>query len=221
MSNHHDDNPDRVKPEDLPPGIELRPHEYDGIQEYDQRLPNWWLWTLYLAIIFFVVWWLGFYQGGIGRDDAMRIEEHMRKVAAKAADELQALFAEDPDGALWKMSVNPVSVEAGKAVYEEKCMSCHGRTLNGMDGDMKLQGLALSDGEWKYGGDPFRPLNVFHIVEKGSPDPAAGMQAWLTELGPTRVANVVAYVLSHHEAPAEALQPDATEAAPAAPGSEG
>jgi cytochrome c oxidase cbb3-type subunit 3 len=37
---------------------DLRPHVYDGIQEYDKKLPNWWLWTFYGAIIFSVGYWI-------------------------------------------------------------------------------------------------------------------------------------------------------------------
>ena len=35
----------------------LRPHSFDGIHEYDKRLPNWWLWTLYGAIIYSAIYW--------------------------------------------------------------------------------------------------------------------------------------------------------------------
>ena len=34
--------------------VVLRPHEYDGIQEYDQKLPNWWLVIFYGSIALFV-----------------------------------------------------------------------------------------------------------------------------------------------------------------------
>lgn len=201
----------RVKPEDLPPGVELRPHEYDGIQEYDQRLPNWWLWTFYGAIIWFAIFWVGYYQLGIGRNDSGRIGEHMRMVAAKQAEELERMFAADPDGTLWKMSRNEVTVDAGKAHFDARCVQCHASDLTAMQDGIKLPGLPLHDDEWKYGGDPFSPMNVFGIVKDGSPDKTAGMQAWLNELGPKGVAEVTAYVLSYHEPPEGALEEKPTD----------
>ena len=53
-------------PNTPPPDDQLRPHEFDGIQEYDRRLPNWWLATFYGAIIFWVgYWFFRRQQGGI------------------------------------------------------------------------------------------------------------------------------------------------------------
>ena len=42
--------------------VVLRDHEFDGIQEYDQKLPNWWLFTFYIAIAWFVCHWGLYYQ---------------------------------------------------------------------------------------------------------------------------------------------------------------
>ena len=42
--------------------IILREHEYDGIQEYDQKLPNWWLFTFYGAIAWFIGHWAVYYH---------------------------------------------------------------------------------------------------------------------------------------------------------------
>lgn len=43
-----------------------------------------------------------------------------------------------------------------------------------------------------------QPVSVYSVVLNGSPDKMAGMQAWVGELGPQKVSQVVAYVLSYH-----------------------
>ena len=55
----------------------LREHEYDGIQEYDQKLPNWWLFTLYAAILFFILAWFVYYQTGLVRTDQQAVTADM------------------------------------------------------------------------------------------------------------------------------------------------
>ena len=191
----------------------LKPHVYDGIREYDKRLPNWWLWTFYGAIIWFVIWWIAHYQFGWGKDDRTAMAQFQQKVAEIQASKLQEMFSTDPDGTLWRMSLNSASVDKGKAIFETKCVVCHGKDLSAMDGGVKLAGLPLNDQEWKYGGTPFSPMNIFKIIKEGSPDKAAGMQAWAGDIGLDGVADVAAYVLSHHPAPAEALKDPDTKPA--------
>lgn len=224
MSEQHPTDPHKPE-EDLPPGVELRPHVYDGIEEYDQRLPNWWLWSWYLAMILFAIFWVGYYQLGMGTTDLARIEAHNKMVAERQASKLQEMFSSDPDGTLWKMSLNQASVESGRKIFESKCVTCHGKDLSAMDGGIKLAGLPLNDKVWKYGADstkadgpgPFQPINIFNVVKNGSPDKASGMQAWAADVGLQGVADVVSFVLSHHEAPAEAKSAGATGTPAGAP----
>ena len=166
----------------------LRPHVYDGIQEYDNHLPNWWLWTFYGAVIFSVIYWFSFYNAEVMKSDQKVIGEQM---AAVEKARLEAL-GELSDDVLWQMSRNEGIVNDGKAIYLEKCIACHGPDLKAGAG---LAGVSLVDAEWKWGNNP---MSVYKVVTEGSPDKTKGMQAWVNELGPQKVSQVVAFVLSHH-----------------------
>jgi cytochrome c oxidase cbb3-type subunit 3 len=163
----------------------MRPHVYDGIQEYDNRLPNWWLWTFYAAVIFSVLYWFSWYNADMMRSDAEHIEAQMSAVEEARL----AAMGEISNDTLWQMSRNTGFVSAGAAIYKDKCVACHGADLKGGIG------LNLLDAEWKWGN---QPLSVYSVIAAGSPDKMAGMQAWVGELGPQKVSQVTAFVLSHH-----------------------
>ncbi|NDV60864.1 c-type cytochrome [Puniceicoccales bacterium CK1056] len=168
-----------------PQDDKLRPHVYDGIQEYDNRLPNWWLWTFYGAVILTVMYWFSWYNADVMETDAAIVEAQMAKV-----EEVRlAAMGEISNDTLWQMSRNAGFVSAGSEIFKDKCVACHGADLKGGIG------VNLVDDEWKWGN---QPISLYSIVVNGSPDKKAGMQAWINELGAQKVSQVVAYVLSYH-----------------------
>lgn len=173
---------------------ELRPHVYDGIQEYDQVLPRWWLFTLYIMIVAFLVWWTAYYQFGMGKTDTEALDAVVGQIEKAREKELESI----DDAKLWAMSRDPQIVAAGKATFMTPgmCVTCHGPDLSGTLMGAKLPGLPLNDTEWKHGG---KPTEIFKLVRKGAPDVTKGMPAWEPTLGVKRVSEAVAFVLSLHK----------------------
>ncbi|HLP10181.1 MAG TPA: cbb3-type cytochrome c oxidase N-terminal domain-containing protein [Opitutaceae bacterium] len=169
----------------------LRPHSHDGIQEFDKRLPNWWLLTLYGAIAFAVAYWFVHYESNLVLSDGERITREMQRIEAEKLTKLVAMLNDDN---LWQMSQNPEFVSKGAETYKSTCASCHGNDLRGRDGDAKLVGVNLADTGWIHGGNP---TQVFATVKAGVSGP--GMPAWGPVLGDTRIAQVVAYVMNQHK----------------------
>ncbi|MFT4546995.1 MAG: cytochrome c oxidase cbb3-type subunit 3 [Verrucomicrobiales bacterium] len=191
----------------LEPGeIRLRDHVYDGIQEYDQKLPNWWLWTFYIAIIIFVIYWFLYYQAGMFRTDGQRIDGEMARIATVKAERLEKMMGEIDDDVLWEMSANSKMTGEGGKLFATNCKSCHAPDLGGSSSGPMYTGLPLNDAEWKYGGTP---MAVLGTVMNGSPDKTKGMPAWGGTLGPSNVAKIVSFVMSHHDKPAAVETPPA------------
>lgn len=179
--------PNQEKTKLNPDDPEVRPHTYDGIQEFDNKLPNWWLWTFYIAVIATFLYWFYYYNSSTLQTDAERVETTLQSMEALKLAALGDLSGE----ALWQMSRNASFVEAGKGVYTGAggCIACHGPALQGGIG------LSLVDNEWRWGNNA---MSVYTMIAEGSPDKSTGMQAWMSLLGPERVKQVTAFILSHH-----------------------
>ena len=167
----------------------LRPHSFDGIQEYDKRLPNWWLLTFYGAIVFGIVCWLRT-QHFAGPDDAAQLRAELARIEAAKFASVSAL----DDATLWKMSRNPVVVASGRATFNTTCVGCHLASLRGKDENPQAIGVNLTDQIWIHGG---RPMEINSTINTGVP--AKGMPTWGPILGPKKITELVAYVLSYHQ----------------------
>jgi cytochrome c oxidase cbb3-type subunit III len=172
-------------------GIKLREHSYDGIQEYDQRLPNWWLNTLYGTIVFSIVWWFFNFVFPVVSTDGGKVDAAMGRIAAV---KLASSIDTSNDAKFWEMSRNGEFVGAGRQTFMSLCVACHLPSLRGKSELATAVGPDLTDHAWLHGGTP---KEVYHTVSTGVL--AKGMPSWEPVLGQKKTAEVVAFILSHHD----------------------
>ena len=183
----------------------LLDHSYDGIQEYDNPLPRWWLWTFWATILFAVIYLLNVPGVGAGKGRIANYEAEMAKARELAAkhDPLALLT----DDSLRRASRHQPTLELGKATFASMCSSCHAA-----DGGGGI-GPNLTDLHWLHGDTPMQIIGTINggVLEKGMP-------AWGKLLRPDQLTAVAAYVLSLQGThPAAPKAPQGTRADSAAP----
>ena len=151
--------------------------EADGIEEYDNPLPDWWL-GLFWACILWAVGYTVYYHFIADRSQEERFEAEMAAASVRwpASSAAEAEFA-----------LTSEAIQAGETVYTTYCFVCHGQNLEGGIGPSFL------DDEWLHGGDP---LSVIHTIIEGVPE--KGMAPWGPILGADEINHVAAFILSKH-----------------------
>ncbi|MFD2255645.1 cbb3-type cytochrome c oxidase N-terminal domain-containing protein [Luteolibacter algae] len=184
--------------------VVLRDHEYDGIQEYDQTLPNWWLFVFFGSLLFFFGYWIAYYQLGWSKTDGEKIDQAMERIETAKKKALDEMLAKLDDRALIEeWSTNPEHIAAGEEIFQANCIACHGQDLSakidiGGGQSVNLPGLSLTDGEWKYGS---KPMDVFRLINEGTPAGSDGhngakMEAWGQKMPPIQIAELTAFLIS-------------------------
>lgn len=189
----------------------IRPHEADGIQECDNQLPTWWVGLFIFTIVFGVIYIVRFHILGAPslKDEyvaAMADKEVLIKDSANGGGNSAV-----PASKIESLVGNPEAIAAGKVVFDTNCVACHAADGGGGVGPN------LTDNYFLHGGSPadIRETVASGVAEKG-------MIAWLPILGPAKVDQVAAFVISlKGTSPANPKEPQGSEISSPGPASSG
>lgn len=180
-------------------------HSWDGIQEYDNPLPRWWLWTFYVTIIWAIAYTIaypawplisGVTQGVLKTNyrkevasEIARYDDANAPIQAKLTGVALDDIAKDPD-------LQGYAQNAGKAVFQTWCAQCHGAGAGGAKGYPNLR-----DDDWLWGGtlDDIHTTITHGIRNTEDPDARySEMPRFGTDelLDKDQIRQVSAYVLS-------------------------
>jgi cytochrome c oxidase cbb3-type subunit III len=166
-------------PTNNPDQDRLLQHDYDGIQEFDNPMPRWWVWIFWATIVFAIFYGLDPWHVLRGPG---RIADYQASVAEAAKRWPQPSGAADA-ATLAALGRNPQALAAGKQVFVTTCAPCHRPDGGG------LIGPNLTDDYWLHGGTLVDVHNTITngVLEKGMPN-------WGKFLTPEQINDVAAYV---------------------------
>lgn len=200
-------------------------HSWDGIEEFNNPLPKWWVWIFYLTIVWGIAYtiaypaWPGVKSATAGvlgwstrADVAAEIEAAAKKneaINTRLASVELASIAGDAE-------LNDYAGSAGAAVFKTWCAQCHGSGASGSSAEGWAPGYPnLLDDDWLWGGDiEAIHTTITHGIRSADDEdtrfsemPAFGRDELLE---PQQIDQVVNYVMS--------LSGEARDAAAAAEG---
>ncbi len=161
-------------------------HAYDGIKEYNNPLPRWWLYMFYITIIYSVVYLIvypgmGNYAGTFGWSSAGQHQEQVDDANAKFGP----IFEKYAKIEVEELVKEKKAVVMGQRIFANTCFACHGSDARGAPGYPNL-----TDSGWLYGSTPD---DIKMSITNGRTGVMPPMGAALGEDG---LKDVVAYVLT-------------------------
>ncbi|MEY3960503.1 MAG: cytochrome-c oxidase, cbb3-type subunit [Pseudomonadota bacterium] len=142
-----------------PTQVETTGHEWDGIEEYNNPLPRWWVWIFYATIVW-GIWYTIAYpawplltqatQGYLGYDNRQAVAAEIQRFDEANAEIKAKLVAAPLADIPATDELNQYATAAGAAVFKTWCAQCHGSGAAGVQGKGYPN---LTDNDWLWGGD--------------------------------------------------------------------
>ena len=198
----------------------LLDHNYDGIQELDNKLPPWWLNLFYFTIIWGVLYLLYYHVLGIGdlqiaeynksmdpnwqptTSQSSALPEYRSPMAGPGAESPQPAAKPGGDKEPAAAAAREEKKEEPVVTYEQ--ITDPTRLENGKKNFLKncaachgqkgegIIGPNLTDNYWLHGDGTFNA--VVHVIQNGVP--AKGMIAWKPVLPEKDLLEIASYVMT-------------------------
>ncbi len=205
MTDHKHSNQHPPKLQDGDP--ETTGHSWDGIQEFNNPLPRWWLWTFYATIVWAIAYTVmypawpllsGATAGVLGYSTRAEVAEDIERFDALNAD-LRTQITEVALADVTREAMPDLynyAIQGGASTFANFCSQCHGRGAAGVQASGYPN---LLDDDWLWGGsvDDIHTTIAHGIRNADDPDARwSQMTAFGDILTDEEVAQVVNHVLS-------------------------
>ncbi len=190
-----------------PRQVETTGHQWDGIEEWNNPLPRWWVWVFVAT----VVWGIGYTvaypawpllteatPGLIGGNERLAVEAEIAAADQANAPIKAKLVAADLTAIGTDPELAQYATNAGAAIFRTNCATCHGSGAGGVEG----KGYpSLLDDDWLWGGTMEDiHLTITHGI-RNTTDPDARYSAMPQfgvdgTLDATQIAQVAEHVLA-------------------------
>jgi len=181
----------KKRPGEVAQGAETG-HSWDGLTEFNNPLPRWWLYMFYLTIVFALIYLvlypgLGRFAGLLGwhSGNMLNVEDSQyHKEMARADARYQPIFTAWAERDIEVLARDAAALTTGQRLYLNYCSTCHGSDAGGAAGFP-----SLANGVWQWGG---HPTEIKTSIAKGR---KAQMPGFGPMLGADGVEEVAHYVL--------------------------
>jgi cytochrome c oxidase cbb3-type subunit III len=130
--------------------VETTGHVYDGLEEFNNPMPRWWMWLFYITIVFAIIYLalypgFGSFAGKLGWHSAGQYQEEVKLAEAEVGPMFEKYKATD----LKALAADSKANAMGERLFLTYCAQCHGSDARGNKGFPNL-----ADRDWLYGGEP-------------------------------------------------------------------
>jgi cytochrome c oxidase cbb3-type subunit 3 len=162
-------------------GIGTTGHDWDGIQEWNNPMPRWWVWTFCATIVWGVGYTLaypawplvsGATSGLLGYSTRGDVAADIASVEAARAGIMERLANADLTQLAGDPELQAFAVDAGASVFRANCAACHGAGANGV----QAGGFpSLLDDDWLWGGTI---TDIAQTITHGIRNESSGEARW-------------------------------------------
>ncbi len=133
-------------------------HSWDGIEEYDNPMPRWWVWIFIITIVWSVGYWIAYpawpgiqqaTSGVLGYSSRANVATEIAEFEARNEQFFVQLVDTDLGEIRDNDELQRFAVNAGASVFRAQCSQCHG---TGGAGVQAAGFPNLLNDEWLWGG---------------------------------------------------------------------